>query len=222
MILDNLQHPRAGAGIGLRPIIALAPFCSLLLMLGLAVLATGCGRPPAGNKEEQGQSIAKGDPWEAAAKRLRKDTDLIACKNVLTSLNHELVSGEKFDKPTALSPQGEGSLAALVPLQANDLQEIRPAAFSTHDPVYVSDCLFLRDAARSLALPGLSPVQLADLGFAWVCRQVYLNPMLVNTGSRIAAAAMPPAYILRRGNGSASNACMCSWPSFSRWVSMGV
>lgn len=202
MNVDDSRNSKVGTGSRIRSALGPIPIFAVLI-LGLSLLATGCGRPPTGPKDQQGLAAAKGDPWEAAAKRLRKDTDLAACKGVLSALNHELASGEKIEKPAALSPQAEEALATLVPLHPSDRDEIRPAAFSPHDPVYVAECLYLRDAARSLALPGLTPAKRADLGFAWVCRQVYLNPMLLDTGERITAAALPPTYILRRGSGSA-------------------
>ena len=171
------------------------------VLLGLA--ATGCGRPPSGHKDETSQNGPKGDPWDAVAKRFRKETDLSACKSALSTLNHELANREGVEKPAALSESAEKSLTGLVPMHDSDREEIHSAAFSPHDPVYIADCFYLRDAARSLAIPGLTPEQLADLGFAWVCRQVYLSPWLIDTGERVVAAALPPVAALRRGSGSA-------------------
>ncbi len=152
----------------------------IALAVGIALLSTGCGRPPRINDSDEKDTRQKADPWEAAAKRLRKETDLKSCKAALSSLNHELATGEKADKTAALAESDEEALANLVPLHASDREEIRSATFSPHDPVYLAECLYLRDAARSLAIPGLTPEQLADLGFAWVCRQVVLDPWLVD------------------------------------------
>ena len=175
------------------------------LVVGIALISTGCGKPPKLNEEDDKDTRQKGDPWEAAAKRLRKETDLKACKTALSSLNHELSTGEKGEKATALAKPEEEALASLVPLHPSDLEEIRSATFSPHDPVYLADCLYLRDAARSLAMPGLTTEQLADLGFAWVCRQVVLDPWVVDykykPGVQI-GTALPPTLILRRGSGS--------------------
>ena len=91
----------------------------------------------------------------------------------------------------------------MVPLHPTDRDEIRSATFSPHDAVYLAECLYLRDAARSLVMPGLSPEQLADLGFAWVCRQVILDPWLVPINPREhMVPVLSPAHILRRGSGS--------------------
>lgn len=173
------------------------------LVAWLLAFASGCGRPPARQQDEVGGGGAKADPWDAAAKRLRKDTDPVACKAALASLNHELAGSDKVDKPPALTPEAEKSLGELVPLSAADRDEIRPGTFSPHDPVYLAECLYLRDAARSLVLPGLSPEQRADLGFAWVCRQVYLDPWLIGIEPGVQmGSALAPTHVLRRGSGS--------------------
>jgi hypothetical protein len=173
------------------------------LVVGIALVSTGCGKPPKLNESDETDTRQKSDPWEAAAKRLRKETDLKACKAVLGSLNHELSTGEKGEKAAALAKPEEDALASLVPLHASDREEIRPATYSPHDPVYLAECLYLRDAARSLAISGISPEQLADLGFAWVCRQVVLEPWTVDYRPGVLiGTALPPTQILRRGSGS--------------------
>ena len=78
----------------------------------------------------------------------------------------------------------------------------QPPSLRTTRSIWPNASIFATRRGRS-TLPGLSPEQQADLAFAWVCRQVYLNPWLINPGDRILAAALPPAYVLRRGSGSA-------------------
>ena len=89
-------------------------------------------------------------------------------------------------------------------MNPGDREEIRGATFTPHDPIYLAECLYLRDAARSPTLPDLKPEQLADLGFAWVCREVHLRPWLTPTATpgSLSAAALAPTYVLRRGYGS--------------------
>jgi len=174
------------------------------LLASSSALSSGCGKPPKIGSTDESRNTAKGDPWDAAAKRLRKETDFKTCKTVLGTLNHELSTGDKAEKAPGLGKSEEDALAGVVPLHASDRDEIRPGTFSPHDPVYLAECLYLRDAARSLAIAGLSPEQLADIGFAWVCRQVYLEPFHVTVYPGIvSSAAFPPASILRRGSGSA-------------------
>jgi hypothetical protein len=178
--------------------------CLALVFAAVALTAGyGCGRRPTLSNGEEITSGARSDPWDEAAKRLRKETDQAGCKTTLAALNHDLSAAEKAEKPSGLAPEAENALAAIVPLNAQDRDEIRGAGFTAHDSVYLAECFYLRDAARSIAIPGLSPERLADHGFAWVCRQVYLNPWLIDTGNRISAAALSPPYVLRRGNGTA-------------------
>jgi hypothetical protein len=186
---------------------SLATFASFGILAGLlassSILSTGCGKPPKVGSTEEMRTAARGDPWEAAAKRLKKETDFKACKAVLGTLNHELSTGDKAEKVPALAKSDEDALAGVVPLHASDREEIRSGTFSSHDPAYLAECLYLRDAARSLTIAGLSPEQLADIGFAWVCRQVALDPWLVEIKPGVQmGTALPAAQVLRRGSGS--------------------
>ena len=197
----NKPHP----GVGNRLLFPLQSAGILAAVaFGLWSLVSGCGKPPAKVKTDDATNGAKVDPWEKAAKRLRKDADLAACKAALTGLNSDLTRAEKGEKPAALSSEAEEALARVVPLNPGDREEIRGATFTLHDPIYLAECLYLRDAARSLTLPDLKPEQLADLGFAWVCREVYLKPWLTPSAAQgsISAAALAPTYVLRRGSGS--------------------
>jgi hypothetical protein len=169
------------------------------ILLG-ALLGGGCSRPVTNNASND-PAGAKVDPWKAAAARLKKDTDLAATKQALSTVNSE--TGQQGGETLpALAPDQLAALAALVPLSPADREEIGGAAFSTHDPAYVADCLYLRDAARALDLAGLPPEGRADLAFAWVCRQVYLHPWARNVGPYFEPTVLPPTAVLRRGFGS--------------------
>ena len=189
------------------------------------VLASGCGKPPKLTTSDSQENAQKGDPWETAAKRLRKETDLKACKNVLASLNHDLTTGREghASRPHSRRLKRRRS-RGLVPLHPTDRDEIRSATFSPHDAVYLAECLYLRDAARSLAMPGLSPEQLADLGFAWVCRQVYPEPVARSDDPRRTSWS---AALSRRPTSSAAgparawSGCTSSSPCSNKWVSTG-
>jgi len=185
------------------------------LSLCVAFLA-GCKKqPPLTPADPRRLGQVPGKPWESAGKRLKADTDLAACKAALNGLNSELSNVADTPKPASLSPEAEAALTALVSLNAADRDEIRPSTFSAYDSAYLAECLYLRDAARSLldlssptARPKDSaddPVARADLAFAWVCRQVYLNPWLIPVPGdprRTMATILPPMSVLRRGYGS--------------------
>src|SRR5579883_2230268 len=180
----------------------LAGLSCLTVLLAAIITVTvggGCSKPPTTATVADNTNVGpKGDPWKAAGARLKKQTDLAATKTTLATLTSEV--GQTL--PTL----NEGDLAALasvVPLSPADREEIRGAAFSGHDPLYLADCLYLRDAAKSLALTGLSPDQQADHAFAWVCRQVYLQPWVRPVGGQAyEPTALPPTTVLRRGFGS--------------------
>jgi len=175
---------------------------SLTALAGLSFLLSGCGKPPATGPSGAGgdERKTKAQPWENVASRLRKETDLAACKTALGQLNNEL--SERSDLPAvpSLSDDAATALKALVPLSPSDLSEVRGSSFSSLDPAYLAECFHLRDAARSLDPTGLPPVELARLGFDWVCRQVYVQPWVLEREGYI--PAVPPSYVLRRGSGS--------------------
>ena len=130
------------------------------LIAGVSYSPWAAGNRPAAVKSNESTVGPKGDPWEVAAKRLRKETDSAACKSVLATLNRELndpAAKGKIDKPTGLTEDALKALAATVPLSDDDKAEIREAAFSSYDPVYLGECLYLRDAARSLSSPAVRP-----------------------------------------------------------------
>jgi len=186
----------------------LAGVAALAAGIGIVSL-TGCGKPPPLVKGDQQSATAKVEPWVNAGKRLRKDSDAASSKAVLASLNFDLQAAPDAPKPSGLTPEAEAAIAAIVPLNPEDRAELRESSYTSHDSAYLAECLYMRDAARSLdvpPLPGQTPDQiatdLADRGFAWACRSVYINPWMVQTADGFLTVAVPPTYVLRRGYGS--------------------
>jgi hypothetical protein len=185
-----------------RLLAGLSLAAALLAGVAVTIGGGGCSKPPVRPNDEQNNAGPKGDPWKTAGARLKKDTELTSVKTALTGLTNE-VSIQEGQKLPALSDEAFGALAAVVPLSPGDHAEIRGAAFSGYDPVYLADCLYLRDAARSLALTGLPPERQAELAFEWVCRQVYLYPWLRQLDPQtFFTTTLPPTVVLRRGSGS--------------------
>jgi hypothetical protein len=186
-------HPRrllAGASLA----------AALLAAVAVALSGGGCSKPPT-TATGTPDDAPKGDPWQTASLRLKKQTDLLTTKTALAGLTADVGAREGAKLP-ALSDEALAALAALVPLSPADREEIRAGAFSPFDPAYLADCFYLRDAARSLALAGLPPEHQADLAFAWVCRQVYLQPWVRQVPEGFEPTALPPTAVLRRGYGS--------------------
>lgn len=177
-----------------------------LLPAALAALAlTGCPKPntkyTGDNDAKTGPGAAqKADPWDAAAKRVRKETDAAAVRTTLGKLAEEIAARPDLPPVPALTPDAEKLLAPLARLAPEDLEVVRPATFSGGDAAYVAACLYLRDAVRAVDPVGLPPAEAANAGFAWVCRQVYLQPWVTDDGRFV--PAVPPTYVLRRGWGT--------------------
>jgi hypothetical protein len=186
-----------------RLLAGLSLVAALLAAAAVTVPGGGCGKAPgpAENKSTDPVAEEKKEPWKVAAGRLKRETDLAACKAALLGLRVDTGTGDQ--KLPALSDEALAALAAVVPLSDADRDEIRGGPFSDHDAAYLADCFYLRDAARSLALTGLPLDRRADLAFAWVCRQVYIHPWLRRLGPQsFASTALPPTAVLRRGFGS--------------------
>src|SRR5215475_8150699 len=95
---DKTRSRKPGAGSRIR--FSLVSFFSLVaLVLGVCVLASGCRKPPRSPATDKGQNEAKGDPWEGAAKRLKKETEPLSCKAALSELNRELATHDDVPKP---------------------------------------------------------------------------------------------------------------------------
>src|SRR5262249_27731506 len=112
------SRPRLLAGLSLAALLAAS--------VAVAFSCGGCSKPPPPVQEST--DTVKGDPWKAAAVRLKKETDLVATKTALSALTAD-VSLQEGQKLPALSDEGFAALAALVPLSPADREEIRGAAF---------------------------------------------------------------------------------------------
>lgn len=174
----------------------------LAFVIGCGILATGCSKPLSRIDDANPTDIAKTNPWKTAASRLKKETDLAATKVVLATLSSDVEHSTGKRLPV-LSAEAIQELAQLIPLSPEDRDEIASETFTPFDSAYLADCLYLRDAAVALALSGLPVEKQAELAFAWVCRQVYLQPWVQPVGpQRFLVHTLPPTAVLRRGFGS--------------------
>lgn len=171
----------------------LLPFAVLLAAVA------GCTRPNAASSPGGAGAAAgpKADPWETAARAVKKDGTAGGVTAALRQLGNELAGRPDLSSLPALAPSETKALAAVVPLSPADEADLAGAGFTGLDAVYVADCLYLLDAARSAAPPELPPADRARAGFDWVCRQVYTVP-----AAGRALPPVPPTAALRRGYGS--------------------
>jgi hypothetical protein len=161
---------------------------------------------PGPNTEQQENHLAN------ARATLAKQNDLATCKTVLPQLNAHLQKA-KDHTVAPLSADARASLARQWGLSADDLDEIASPLFTALDSYHLETCFLLRDAARFLELPTpggrgsavkQSPLDQAQLAFAWVMRQVRL-PQLATAAapSTVEPDPIPLSFALRRGWGTA-------------------
>jgi hypothetical protein len=82
-----------------------------------------------------------------------------------------------------------------VHLNKDEIGEVETTSFGDADAHYLDECFLLRDVARQLEVTGASPIEQAQLHFRWVMRNVILHESVDSW--------VPPAFVLRRGCGSA-------------------
>ena len=180
---------------------------SLSLVMFLGVLVTtqsGCStKPPV--YVAVSQDKLNEDPWGRVVTQLRKETEIGSCRRILETLRSDLaVNTDLQYQPASLSPDAEKTVRQLLNLNEQEAREIRSATYSSLDAVYLAECLYLRDVARSLDLIGLPPTRQAEIAFQWVERQVQLNHWATNLGGQVQIMPpAPPSLVLARGAGSA-------------------
>src|SRR5262249_21754264 len=168
---------------------------ALLVLLGLTLGL----KPPAEVKDDKGQPDAGGPgapPWASARLALAKQPDLATCRAAMQQFGAQLAAPGAPRVPELTAGQAAG-LQKLFGLDDAELAEVRSASFTGLDAYHLEACLLLRDAARSLELPGVgqTPLDRAAAAFDWVVRRVRRE----GAGG---GEPLPPAYVLRRGWGS--------------------
>jgi hypothetical protein len=161
----------------------------------------GCG-PTASRPQAEGPQRQLPDPWPSFAQNLRRENDSISVRRLLGQLGADLASNSAADQPKGPTPAQDAAIAQALTLPAEDAAEVRSAAFTPLDAIYLAECCYLRDIARSLELANLAPQVQADAVFEWVCRQVELRPWVLDTGNGLVSPAVPTSFVLRRGAGS--------------------
>jgi hypothetical protein len=88
-------------------------------------------------------------------------------------------------------------------LDAGELAEVESKVFTPLDAYYLQFCYQMAEAARSLDLHGLPPLERARLGFEWVVRQVALKERFNNVeGRAVPDDLLPPQMVLELGHGT--------------------
>jgi hypothetical protein len=169
-----------------------------LVVLLILTLGRNVAPPPQAQRRSTDPSE---NPLAAARSALGQRTDLATCGEALQQINAHLAKSEVSEVP-ALSKGEAAKLQERFGLNKGELEEVRSTTFTTLDASHLDVCFLLRDAARSLDPrqegdegPAASELERVTAAFDWVMRQVRLDTR--------PAEDVPPAYILRRGSGSA-------------------
>jgi hypothetical protein len=174
-------------------------------------LTLGISTPPTAGP---GKAGGPGDnALEAARSALAKDTDLSTCRSALQQINTHL-GRDPGPRPPARDPAEKERLRARFGLDDGEQAEVDSGTYTLLDGHYLDCCFLLRDAADSLDVkapgaagggPALRPAPLdrAAAAFAWVVRQVRLQDPTVRLRDVPGGDVVPPAFVLRRGWGTA-------------------
>ncbi len=174
-----------------------------IVALLTAVLAVGCTAKTGPTGDVPVEKAAKADPWPASAAILRRQPDLGGARQAVSLLNSDLGEVPAAESPQPMPADAAKTLAERLRLSAEELKEVAGTPYSNLDAAYLSECLAIRDAIRSLDLGELPAEQKARLAFDWVCRQVYLRQALVVSPAGPAfSPPLPPQFLLLRGYGS--------------------
>jgi hypothetical protein len=163
-----------------------------------AVVLVGCKRPPTPNVQTNGNKDGHKDLFkpfvEAARYNPGTGDDWTRFRDGVRLLDNHFNKPEVI-KRVALSAAERKFLEDDAHLGADDFAEVEATAFRKADSHYLDECYLLRDAVRAAEVPNLTNVEQARFLFGWVMRNVLLHDQ-VDTW-------IPPAFILRRGCGSA-------------------
>ncbi len=140
----------------------------------------------------------QGDPLEMGREILQKADGLAGYKEGLEQFNRYLHGHSDALQEHRLSKEDRAVLKEHFGLDADELRQMEATDFQKLDSHYLELCYLLRDAARSLQLQHLPPLEQARRCFDWVCRQVVLREA---PGEPL----QPPLWALKRGFGSAQD-----------------
>jgi hypothetical protein len=173
----------------------------VLVFAFVCLWIAGCSRPPTQPKGEIKKIEIKGsDAFKAAletfrySENTRAGDDWLRFRSGFDLLQHHFSKPEVTERIRELSTKNRSFLEKNVGLTQEELAEVESTSFRTADAHYLDKCFLLRDAARSLDISGLSPLEKAHFHFRWVMRNVLPHEQI--------ASWVPPAFTLRRGFGS--------------------
>src|SRR5262245_23072114 len=174
-----------------RMVIIAGGLLAIAIVIGIVMASRKDAAPPqVGVARRQGSSE---DILPAVREIFQKGSGPVACRNAIQQLNTYLERNpDKKPEPLA-DPQ---AVRKQFGLGNDELAEINSGSFTLLDAHYIDFCQLLRDAAYSLGVDQLPPLERAQAAFEWVMRQVQLRQL-----PRPLPMA-PTQFVLRRGWGT--------------------
>jgi len=166
-----------------------------LLALGLVAVGGCPDRPAAPPKENVTKGQAKPDSTKNGLELLRTAQSADRYREALRLVNNGLGQTPGFRDKITLDARGRKFLEKTVGFSGDELQEAESPTFRPADAYHVAESFFFRDVHRTLETKELPAAQQAELCFRWVMQHVLLHEQ--------GDENLPPAFILRRGYGSA-------------------
>ncbi len=168
----------------------------LVFLAAWGLLLSGCGgRPPALVKDGQKpEKNGREDLLKTACELFHQARDLGHFRDALHLVNGSLERAS--DRPSFhLDQDQRDRLVQALGLSEDEVEEIEAASFRPLDAHHLECCYLLREAAHTLEQAELSPLQQAEVCFAWTMRHVALFE-----GDE---ELVPPRFVLQRGLGTA-------------------
>lgn len=183
------------------------PIAILTLTL---IFIFGCQQRPAAPVAKGPEN--SGDQRDAslalAAETLRQATDLPQFSAALNHLNGPLAKQAGAVK-TSFDEKNGQLVKDLFQPDATELDYLEAGLMRPLDAAHLQSCFLFRDAARSLEVAGLAPVDQAVLGCAWAMRRVLLHEQQDE--------GLPPHLVLQRGFGDARDRALIAIELMRQW-----
>src|SRR5581483_7937450 len=167
--------------------------CFFALGLVLVPLIVGCPRSapvPKKNGEEEVKEGSRESQLDVACDMIRQADTSKEYHDALYVLNNYCNKPE-INAKLQIADEARAFLEQKAGLESGELKEVEATSFTPLDAHHLEMSFLLRDAAHSLEVQGLAPLEQARHCFGWVMRQVYLL--------QAPADFVPPHLVLRQG-----------------------
>jgi hypothetical protein len=181
----------------MKPVYLIVPSAIILgLFATVIALRINTSTRSTGKADEDGGGelkLSKEDSVESLRDSFRKANEFEAFRAAVQQLNGH-VESSATSRPRALTSAEQATLKSAYGLDDGEMAEVNRAAFTLLDAHYLDGCFLFRDAARSLRVEKLPPLEQAKAAFAWTVRQVrHLNHQ---------NDSCPAQFVARRGWGN--------------------